>query len=62
MSRLLTLTFLTLPALAFAHPGHSAFDPTQVPHAGHAWEYAVLAGAIIGGLALAFFAGRKNQS
>jgi hypothetical protein len=36
--RLLLAAALSLPSLAFAHPGHSAFDPTQMPHAGHEWE------------------------
>jgi hypothetical protein len=35
-----------LPAIAVAHPGHSAFDPTVAPHPGHAGEFLlVLCGA-----------------
>ena len=34
---------LAAPALAQAHPGHSAFDFTAgVPHAGHAFEWGAL--------------------
>jgi hypothetical protein len=61
MFRIFTLIVLTLPALALAHPGHSAFDPTQRPHTGHAWEYAALIFALAGGWALAAFAGRKSR-
>ena len=48
--QLLTTAALLLPSLALAHPGHSAFDPTQMPHAGHTWERL----AVIVALALAF--------
>lgn len=37
----LLVAFL-LPTLAQAHPGHSAFDWTVLPHPGHEKDYAVL--------------------
>jgi hypothetical protein len=39
----LSALVLLLPALAQAHPGHSAFDATAgAPHAGHSGEWASL--------------------
>ena len=35
------LATLLLPTLAEAHPGHSAFDWTVLPHNGHTSEHAV---------------------
>ncbi|MDB6172747.1 MAG: hypothetical protein JWL59_2058 [Chthoniobacteraceae bacterium] len=53
LSTALTSMLLLMPALAQAHPGHSAFDPTAGPvHAGHGPEWASLAlfVAVSGGL------------
>lgn len=33
---------LTTSSFARAHPGHSAFDWTVLPHAGHEKDYAML--------------------
>lgn len=42
-----------VPALTYAHPGHSAFDPAAaVLHPGHEAEYLVVAGLILVGFAL----------
>ena len=47
MIRRFTFLLLAAPALALAHPGHSAFAPADgVPHAGHEWEYLCVAGLI----------------
>jgi hypothetical protein len=53
--RSLLVAFALLPAIAVAHPGHSAFDPTVVPHPGHAGEYLL---AFCGVVGAAFFASR----
>jgi len=50
-----------LPAIAVAHPGHSAFDPTVAPHPGHAGEYLLV---LCGAAGVVFFAVRallKNR-
>ncbi len=54
-SRLLCPLFaaVLLPSLAVAHPGHSAFDPTQMPHAGHEWERLAVAVLLLAALAFA---------
>ncbi len=51
--RALTIGLSFISALAQAHPGHSAFDPTAaMPHPGHEAEYLVVAGLIAIGLGL----------
>jgi hypothetical protein len=50
-----------LPAIAVAHPGHSAFDPTVALHPGHAGEYLLV---FCGAAGVVFFAVRallKNR-
>lgn len=39
---LFTTALAFAPALAHAHPGHSAFDWTVLPHGGHLSEHAFL--------------------
>lgn len=34
--------FFSLAGFAHGHPGHSAFDPTVLPHGGHLSEHAFL--------------------
>ena len=62
LHRLLLAVLALLPSIAAAHPGHSAFDVTISPHAGHSWEYlVVLCGAIalLALVARAFGKGRR---
>ncbi len=43
LQSLFTASLLLLPALAQAHPGHSAFDPSVgLPHPGHESEWALV--------------------
>ena len=49
--RFLLAALALLPTIAAAHPGHSAFDPTIAPHAGHEWELLLVLGSAIGILA-----------
>lgn len=45
--RAILLGLSLAPALALAHPGHSAFDAAAgMPHPGHEAEYFVIAGLI----------------
>lgn len=47
-TRALTIGLSLVAALAQAHPGHSAFDPSAaMPHPGHESEYVTLAGLIV---------------
>jgi hypothetical protein len=39
-------TFVFTTGLAQAHPGHSVFDPTVMPHAGHLGEHATFIAVI----------------
>lgn len=51
-----------VPALTYAHPGHSAFDTTTgMPHAGHEAEYLVVMGLIVVGFALTLRAALKRR-
>jgi hypothetical protein len=59
--QLLMTAALLLPSLALAHPGHSAFDPTQMPHAGHEWERIVVIVAMVVVLAFAVRAVLKGR-
>lgn len=52
LRRSILATLALLPTLAIAHPGHSAFDPTVAPHAGHSWEHFVVIGGVVGVIAV----------
>jgi hypothetical protein len=59
--RSLLAVALSLPSLAFAHPGHSAFDPTQMPHAGHEWERVAVVTLLVFAITFAVHTLRKRR-
>ena len=61
LRRSLLAVLALLPSIAVAHPGHSAFDVTVSPHAGHSWEHLVVLCGAIGLLVLAARAFGKGR-
>jgi hypothetical protein len=61
LHRSLIVVLALLPSMAAAHPGHSAFDVTITPHAGHSWEHLVVLCGAIAFLALAARAFGKGR-
>jgi hypothetical protein len=61
LHRSIFVVLALLPSIAAAHPGHSAFDVTVTPHAGHSAEHLILLCGAIALLALAVRAFGKGR-